>query len=50
MSLSKIGLTDWECDYATGLSRLMAGRVLPSERPEHVIYESTQHPEACDDI
>ncbi|KAL7422682.1 hypothetical protein Q5752_001973 [Cryptotrichosporon argae] len=27
------------CDYATGLSRSMAGRVLPSERPEHVIYE-----------
>lgn len=29
-----------QCDYATGLSRSMAGRVLPSERPEHVIYES----------
>ncbi|ORX41162.1 Aldehyde/histidinol dehydrogenase [Kockovaella imperatae] len=27
------------CDYATGLSRSMAGRVLPSERPNHVIYE-----------
>ena len=27
------------CDYATGLSRSMAGRVLPSERPHHVIYE-----------
>ena len=27
------------CDYATGLSRSMAGRMLPSERPQHVIYE-----------
>ncbi|WVQ85991.1 hypothetical protein IAT38_008159 [Cryptococcus sp. DSM 104549] len=27
------------CDFATGLSRNMDGRVLPSERPEHVIYE-----------
>ncbi|KAK8850381.1 hypothetical protein IAR55_004299 [Kwoniella newhampshirensis] len=27
------------CDLATGLSRTMSGRVLPSERPEHVIYE-----------
>ncbi|WVR09739.1 hypothetical protein IAU60_006815 [Kwoniella sp. DSM 27419] len=27
------------CDYATGLSRMMKGNVLPSERPEHVIYE-----------
>ncbi|RXK41764.1 aldehyde dehydrogenase family 7 member A1 [Tremella mesenterica] len=27
------------CDYATGLSRSMSGRVLSSERPEHVIYE-----------
>ncbi|WVN89575.1 uncharacterized protein L203_104802 [Cryptococcus depauperatus CBS 7841] len=27
------------CDFATGLSRSMTGRVLPSERPEHVIYE-----------
>ncbi|UOH79695.1 hypothetical protein LQV05_000704 [Cryptococcus neoformans] len=27
------------CDFATGLSRTMTGRVLPSERPEHVIYE-----------
>ncbi|WVQ95693.1 hypothetical protein IAU59_002792 [Kwoniella sp. CBS 9459] len=27
------------CDYATGLSRSMKGNVLPSERPEHVIYE-----------
>ncbi|OCF33620.1 aldehyde dehydrogenase family 7 member A1 [Kwoniella heveanensis BCC8398] len=27
------------CDYATGLSRTMKGNVLPSERPEHVIYE-----------
>lgn len=33
-------LVDVQCDYATGLSRSMAGRVLPSERPEHVIYES----------
>jgi aldehyde dehydrogenase family 7 protein A1 len=29
-----------KCDYATGLSRSMEGRVLPSERPEHTIYES----------
>ncbi|WWC72429.1 uncharacterized protein I206_106391 [Kwoniella pini CBS 10737] len=28
------------CDYATGLSRSMKGNVLPSERPEHVIYEN----------
>ncbi|WVF68161.1 hypothetical protein IAT40_002925 [Kwoniella sp. CBS 6097] len=27
------------CDYATGLSRTIKGNVLPSERPEHVIYE-----------
>ncbi|WWC92122.1 uncharacterized protein L201_007076 [Kwoniella dendrophila CBS 6074] len=28
------------CDYATGLSRSMKGNVLPSERPEHTIYEN----------
>ncbi|WVQ70635.1 hypothetical protein IAR50_000155 [Cryptococcus sp. DSM 104548] len=27
------------CDLATGLSRSLKGNVLPSERPEHVIYE-----------
>ncbi|KAL1409729.1 hypothetical protein Q8F55_003726 [Vanrija albida] len=27
------------CDHATGLSRSIAGRVLPSERENHVIYE-----------
>ena len=32
--------TDKQLDYAVGLSRSMSGRVLPSERPEHVIYES----------
>lgn len=39
-----MSLSDGEqCDYATGLSRSMSGRVLPSERPEHVIYESGLH-------
>ncbi|KAH3757752.1 aldehyde dehydrogenase [Pelomyxa schiedti] len=28
------------CDYATGLSRAIAGQVLPSERPGHVILET----------
>lgn len=27
------------CDYATGLSRSMAGQVLPSERPNHALME-----------
>lgn len=27
------------CDYAVGLSRTLAGKVLPSERPDHVLYE-----------
>ncbi|KAF9530542.1 NAD-aldehyde dehydrogenase [Crepidotus variabilis] len=27
------------CDYAVGLSRMMNGRVVASERPGHVIYE-----------
>ncbi|XP_070492872.1 putative aldehyde dehydrogenase family 7 member A1 homolog isoform X1 [Chironomus tepperi] len=27
------------CDYATGLSRMFAGQVLPSERSKHVIIE-----------
>ncbi|HET9657483.1 MAG TPA: aldehyde dehydrogenase family protein [Kineosporiaceae bacterium] len=31
------------CDYAVGLSRSMAGRTLPSERPGHRLFE-TWHP------
>ncbi len=27
------------CDYATGLSRMFAGQILPSERSQHVIIE-----------
>lgn len=27
------------CDYATGLSRMFAGQILPSERNQHVIIE-----------
>lgn len=27
------------CDYACGLSRSIAGKVIPSERPEHSMYE-----------
>ncbi|ELU06714.1 hypothetical protein CAPTEDRAFT_179534 [Capitella teleta] len=27
------------CDYATGLSRMFAGKVIPSERPGHVLLE-----------
>ncbi|ORZ40930.1 aldehyde dehydrogenase [Catenaria anguillulae PL171] len=27
------------CDYATGLSRMMAGKVIPSERPGHFMME-----------
>lgn len=27
------------CDYATGLSRMFAGKILPSERHQHVIIE-----------
>lgn len=27
------------CDYATGLSRMIAGSVLPSERPDHKLFE-----------
>ncbi|KAG2387954.1 hypothetical protein C9374_000804 [Naegleria lovaniensis] len=27
------------CDYATGLSRMINGSVLPSERPNHMMYE-----------
>ena len=27
------------CDYATGLSRMFAGKVLPSERPGHTLME-----------
>lgn len=28
------------CDYATGLSRMISGQVIPSERPGHVILET----------
>lgn len=28
------------CDYAVGLSRMLAGQVLPSERPNHVLLEN----------
>jgi len=28
------------CDYATGLSRMFAGKVLPSERPGHMLLEN----------
>ena len=28
------------CDYAVGLSRMMEGKVLPSERPGHVLLEN----------
>ncbi|KIY68485.1 NAD-aldehyde dehydrogenase [Cylindrobasidium torrendii FP15055 ss-10] len=27
------------CDYAVGLSRMLNGRIVPSERPGHTIYE-----------
>lgn len=27
------------CDYATGLSRMLNGKVIPSERADHAIYE-----------
>ena len=27
------------CDYAVGLSRMMDGKVLPSERPGHALFE-----------
>lgn len=27
------------CDYATGLSRSISGKVLPSERPGHIMLE-----------
>eukprot|EP01091_Cochliopodium_minus_P019057 TRINITY_DN788_c0_g1_i1.p1 TRINITY_DN788_c0_g1~~TRINITY_DN788_c0_g1_i1.p1 ORF type:complete len:530 (-),score=185.38 TRINITY_DN788_c0_g1_i1:33-1622(-) len=27
------------CDYAVGLSRILAGQVIQSERPNHVLYE-----------
>lgn len=30
---------DAQCDHAVGLSRSIQGRVLPSERADHVIYE-----------
>lgn len=28
------------CDYATGLSRMLEGKLLPSERPGHVLMEA----------
>lgn len=28
------------CDYAVGLSRMLKGQVLPSERPNHVLLEN----------
>jgi len=28
------------CDYATGMSRMIAGQIIPSERPGHVIHEN----------
>jgi len=27
------------CDYAVGLSRMFAGQILPSERPDHFMME-----------
>ena len=30
---------DWQCDYAVGLSRMMNGNVVNSERPGHTILE-----------
>lgn len=27
------------CDYATGLSRMLNGQVIPSERPDHMMFE-----------
>mmetsp|Transcript_13598 Transcript_13598/g.20600 ORF Transcript_13598/g.20600 Transcript_13598/m.20600 type:complete len:540 (+) Transcript_13598:61-1680(+) len=27
------------CDYAVGLSRMLNGKVIPSERPDHMMYE-----------
>lgn len=27
------------CDYAVGLSRMLNGKILPSERPNHVLME-----------
>lgn len=27
------------CDYAVGLSRMLEGRILPSERPGHALIE-----------
>ena len=28
------------CDYAVGLSRMMSGKVIPSERPGHALLEN----------
>lgn len=32
-------LKAYQCDYAVGLSRMMNGRVVASERPGHTILE-----------
>jgi len=32
-------MTSTQCDYAVGLSRMMNGRVVASERPGHSILE-----------
>jgi aldehyde dehydrogenase family 7 protein A1 len=32
----------WECDYAVGLSRMLNGRVINSERPGHTILEGEE--------
>jgi aldehyde dehydrogenase family 7 member A1 len=34
-----LSLFDSQCDYAVGLSRMMNGRVINSERPGHTILE-----------
>jgi len=34
-----LSLFDSQCDYAVGLSRMMNGRVIDSERPGHTILE-----------
>lgn len=28
------------CDYAVGMSRMLTGQIIPSERPGHVIHEN----------
>lgn len=34
----------YQCDYAVGLSRMMNGRVVASERPGHTILEGLKAP------